>query len=74
MVSLDPTVAREQAGRRHAVVAASAGLAVGLAHPTFAMTEQPRTISRRRIATVAGKVDDECRGAIRRWLNDFLYD
>jgi len=43
-------------------------------HPTFAMTEQPRTISRRRIATVAGKVDDECLGAIRRWLNDFLYD
>jgi mRNA interferase MazF len=102
-VNLDPTVGREQAGRRPAVVVASAGYlqavtelaivvpatttqrgwpqhvelsgpALGLAYPTFAMTEQPRTISRRRIATVAGKVDDECLGAIRRWLNDFLYD
>ena len=102
-VNLNPTVGREQAGRRPAVVVASAGYikavtelaivvpatttqrgwpqhveltgpALGLAHPTFAMTEQPRTISRRRIAKVAGKVDNECLGAIRGWLNDFLYD
>jgi mRNA interferase MazF len=38
------------------------------------MTEQPRTISRRRIATVAGKVDHNCLSVIRRWLNDFLHD
>jgi mRNA interferase MazF len=38
------------------------------------MIEQPRTISRRRIATVAGKVDDESLRAVRRWLNDFRYD
>ena len=100
-VNLDPTVGREQAGRRPAVVIASAGYlravaelaivvpatttqrgwpqhvrltgpALALPHPTFAMTEQPRTISRRHIATAAGKVDAECLGAIRRWLNDFL--
>lgn len=102
-VNLDPTVGREQAGRRPAVVVASVGYlqavtelaivvpatttqrgwpqhveltgpALGLSHPTFAMTEQPRTISRRRIATVAGKVDHNCLSVIRRWLNDFLYD
>lgn len=102
-VNLDPTVGREQAGRRPAVVVASAGYlravtelaivvpattthrgwpqhvrltgpALALPQPTFAMTEQPRTISRRRIATAAGKIDDECLGAIRRWLDDFLHD
>ena len=102
-VNLDPTVGREQAGRRPAVVVASTGylhavteLAIvvpatttqrgwpqhvkltgptlGLPHATFAMTEQPRTISRQRIAATGGKIDDECLGVIRRWLNDFLHD
>ena len=82
-VDLDPTVGREQAGRRPAVIVASSGyldavteLAIvvpatttdrgwpqhvqltgprlTLARPTFAMTEQPCTISRQRIASVAG--------------------
>ncbi|GJF12917.1 mRNA interferase [Mycolicibacterium cyprinidarum] len=102
-VNVDPTIGREQAGRRPAVVVASAGYlkavtelaivapatttqrgwpqhveltgpALGLLHPTFAMTEQPRTISRQRIASVAGKVDARCLHAIRMWLNDFLHD
>lgn len=102
-VTLDPTVGREQAGRRPAVVVASAGYlqavtelaivvpatttqrgwpqhvelrgpALGLPHPTFAMTEQPRAISKRRIVGAAGKVDDPCLRVIRRWLNDFLHD
>ncbi len=33
------------------------GSAVGLADPSFAMTEQPKTIDRRRIRTVVGSVD-----------------
>lgn len=102
-VNFDPTVGREQAGHRPAVVVASAGylraateLAIvvpasttargwpqhveltgaglGLARPTFALTEQPRTISRRRIASTAGTVDQACLAAIRRWLDDFLHD
>lgn len=102
-VDLDPTIGREQAGRRPAVVVASTGYLqavttlaivvpattvrrdwpqhveltgprVGLTQPTFAMTEQPRTISRERIRAVAGTVDVECLSAIRRWLTDFLLD
>ena len=102
-VNLDPTVGREQAGRRPAVIVASSGyleavteLAIvvpattadrgwpqhvpltgstlTLPRPTFAMTEQPRTISRQRIASVAGSIDNSCLAAVRRWLNDFLND
>jgi len=102
-VDLDPTVGREQAGRRPAVVVASSGyldavteLAIvvpatttdrgwpqhvqltgptlALPRPTYAMTEQPRTISRQRIASVAGTIDSSCLASIRRWLNDFLND
>jgi mRNA interferase MazF len=41
-----------------------------LPRPTFAMTEQTRTISRRRIASVAGNVDRACLASIRRWVHD----
>jgi mRNA interferase MazF len=99
-VNLDPTMGREQAGRRPAVVVASAGYlravtelavvvpatttrrgwpqhveltgALQLTEATYAMTEQPRTISRRRIVGAAGKVDESCLRAIRGWLDDFL--
>jgi len=50
------------------------GPALGLPRPTFAMTEQPRTVSRSRISAAAGKIDDPCLRVIRRWLNDFLHD
>lgn len=102
-VDLDPTVGREQAGRRPAVVVASTGYlsavtelaivvpattrrrdwpqhveltgsALQLTQPTFAMTEQPRTISRRRISESAGRVEDRCLEEIRRWLADFLHE
>jgi mRNA interferase MazF len=102
-VDLNPTVGREQAGRRPAVVVASSGYldavtelaivvpattthrgwpqhvhltgpALALPRPTYAMTEQPRTISRQRIAGVAGTVDNDCLASIRQWLNDFLRD
>jgi mRNA interferase MazF len=102
-VSLDPTIGREQAGTRPAVIVASSGYlravpelaivvpatttsrgwphhvelhgqSLSLPRRTFAMTEQPRTISRRRILDSAGRVDDDCLGGIRRWLDDFLHD
>ena len=102
-VDLDPAVGREQAGRRPAVVVASAGYlsavtelviivpattkqrgwpqqveltgsTLQLPQPTYAMTEQPRTISRQRISGTAGTVEDRCLDKIRRWLADFLHD
>ena len=45
-----------------------------LPRPTFAMTEQPRTISRARITGHAGTIDSQCLNDIRQWLADFLYE
>jgi mRNA interferase MazF len=50
------------------------GPSLTLARPTFAMTEQPRTISRQRIASVAETVDNACLASIRQWLSAFLHD
>ena len=47
------------------------GRAVELARPSFAMTEQPRTIARSRITGHAGTVDDATMRAIEQWLRDF---
>ena len=45
---------------------------IGLAKPSFAMTEQLTTISRERISAVAGRVDDETLATIAVYLRDFL--
>jgi mRNA interferase MazF len=50
------------------------GPSLDLPRRTYAMTDQPRTISRRRIFDTAGRVDEPCLSGIRRWLNDFLND
>lgn len=44
----------------------------GLDGETFAMTEQPRTISRNRISEVAGDVDSECLEQLQMWVADWL--
>ena len=98
-VALDPTMGREQNGRRPAVVISSRGhlsvadtLAVivpvtsvdrgwsnhiplrgtALDRPSWAMTEQIRTIPRQRIVRIAGEVDAATLGAIRQWAIDFI--
>jgi mRNA interferase MazF len=38
----------------------------------FAITEQPRTISRARLGERIGRVDDGCLAQIKQWLADFL--
>lgn len=43
-----------------------------LPQASFAMTEQPQTISRARITGRAGLVDDATMADIRRWLLDFV--
>lgn len=48
------------------------GPGLDLIDPTFAMTEQPRVISRGRILNVAGAVDTATMAEIDHWLRDFL--
>jgi mRNA interferase MazF len=98
-VAPDPTVGREQAGRRPAVVISGNDYLtvvqtlaivvpvtsvdrdwpnhvrlgdVGLRHPSWAMTEQVRTVSRARIVDRAGRVDTTTLDEIRGWIRDFL--
>ena len=44
----------------------------GLDQPSWAMTEQPRTIDRDRVHAVAGQVDPETERLIDVYLRDFL--
>jgi len=44
----------------------------GLDRPSWAMTEQPRTIARDRISAVAGLVDDATLSDVDVYLRDFL--
>ena len=44
----------------------------GLGRPSFAMTEQPRTIDRGRIYGIAGRVDSATMDSVDLWLRDFL--
>lgn len=44
----------------------------GLSEVSFAMTEQPRTVDRRRITGRAGRVSDQTLSHVRSWLRDFL--
>lgn len=43
-----------------------------LPEPSWAMTEQVRTVSRRRIIARAGRVDPPTLAAVRGWIRDFL--
>lgn len=45
---------------------------VTLSQPTFAMTEQPRTITRERIGDSLGFISAETQTEIDMWLRDFL--
>jgi mRNA interferase MazF len=49
------------------------GARLRLPKPTWAMTEQPRTISQTRITGRGGSVEPECLRQIGRWLDDFLH-
>jgi mRNA interferase MazF len=49
------------------------GSRLGLDQPSFAMTEQPRTIDRQRITSVTGLVDDATMREVDLWLRDFLH-
>lgn len=44
----------------------------GLARPSWAMTEQPRTLDRARLSEAAGQADEVTMRAVDLWLRDFL--
>ena len=44
----------------------------GLDRASWIMSEQPRTLSRDRLAGIAGHVSPACLAAVRVWLGDFL--
>jgi len=48
------------------------GGATQLNQQSFAMTEQPRTISRERVARRTGAVDVQTLSEVDQWLRDFL--
>lgn len=48
------------------------GQHLSLSGPTFAMTEQPRTVTRDRFAGELGLVDAATMREVDRWLRDFL--
>lgn len=48
------------------------GPRLGLSTPTFAMTEQPRTVTRDRLVGDIGAVDAATMGDVDSWLRDFL--
>jgi mRNA interferase MazF len=48
------------------------GEQLALDRPSFAMTEQPRTIARARITGHAGTVGANVMAAIDQWLTDFI--
>lgn len=43
----------------------------GLSKPSFAMTEQPRTLARARIVRTAGRADQATMAEVDQWLRDF---
>lgn len=46
----------------------------GLPRPSWAMTEQPRTLSRERLVGPSGRVDQATLIEVRDWLRGFLED
>ena len=83
-VDLGQTVGREQAGRRPCIVIPCTTTdrgwknhveltgPTGLSMPTFAVTEQPRAVSRERMARPIGSVDDACLTEVMRWVGAWL--
>ena len=64
LVTLIPCTASQRPWPNHVLLEGP----TGLAEPTFAMTEQIRTVSRLRVHGVAGVISPECLGVVVRWV------
>lgn len=69
LVIVVPVTTRDRGWAHHVPLR---GRNLSLDRASFAMTEQPRTISRQRINRQAGRVDDQTFAAITVWIRDFL--
>jgi len=69
MAILVPCTTRDRGWINHVRLAGDTGLTA----TTFAITEQPRTVSVRRVDSVAGYVDDQCLTEIMRWVGVWLH-
>lgn len=69
LVIVVPVTTRNRKLPHHVVLA---GKSLGLTRQGFAMTEQLKTIDKRRIRGGAGRVDDAVLNEIDRWLGDHL--
>ena len=64
-----PVTPRDRGWPHHVQLA---GRELSLPRASFAMTEQPRTISRDRISGVVGRTDEATMDAITLWIRDFV--
>lgn len=64
-----PVTTRDRGWPHHVRLA---GKLLQLRKASWALTEQPRTISRDRLMRTAGQVDADCLDEIDQWLRDFL--
>ncbi len=69
LVVVVPITSVDRAWPHHVQIRAARS---ALTKTSFAMTEQPRTISRERIARRSGAVDDTVMAGVDTWLRDFL--
>ena len=68
LVIVIPVTTRDRGWPHHVALA---GNQLALDRPSFAMTEQPRTIARTRITRSAGQVGQPAMAEIDQWLKDF---
>jgi mRNA interferase MazF len=69
LVIVVPVTTRDRAWPHHVQLG---GPELTLPRASFAMTEQPRTISRDRISARAGRTDEATMDTITLWIKDFI--
>ena len=63
-----PCTSRDRGWDNHVLLTGD----TGLDRPTYAVTEQPRTVSIERIVEVAGRVDDVCLRELCQWIDVWI--
>lgn len=69
LVLVVPCTTRDRGWVNHVTISGP----TGLASPTYALTEQVRSLSTERVRGVPGRVDDTCLTSIMRWVHVWLH-